>query len=259
MKIALSIAGSDPSGGAGIQADLKVFHAHGVYGQAAVTLLTAQNSQGVTSVWPIPDAQVAAQIDALWEDMPPQAVKTGAFASPESILRVAHSLRSRALPLVVDPILRPTQGASFAESDLAASLRDVLLPLAALITPNREEAQILTGLTINDAQGAAAAGHALCRMGARAALVKGGHLVGDPIDVLCLADGSEHEFSDPRIRTQHTHGTGCALSASIAARLALGLPLVESVTGARTWLRLALSAPLGIGRGRGPINHFARG
>ncbi len=259
VRIALSIAGSDPSGGAGIQADLKVFHSHGVYGEAVITLLTAQNSLGVQAVWQVESAQIAAQIDALWDDMPPDALKTGALPSPDAVAQIARSLSGRGRPLVVDPILKPTRGAAFSPADLVEALRRHLLPGAALVTPNLEEASALTGLEVCDVASAIAAGHALCGMGARASLIKGGHMSGDPIDVLCLADGTEHVFRDVRIDTPHTHGTGCALSAAITARLALGDGVLASVVGARAWLRRALSAPLGLGRGRGPLNHFVLG
>jgi len=258
-RIALSIAGSDPSGGAGIQADLKVFHSHGVYGEAVISLLTAQNSLGVQAVWPVEPAQIAAQIDALWDDMPPDALKTGALPSPEAVAEIARSVAGRGRPLVVDPILRPTTGAAFSHADLVDAMRRHLLPIAALVTPNLDEACALSGLEVCDVSSALAAAHALCRLGAQAALVKGGHMSGDPIDVLCLASGKEHVFRDPRIETPHTHGTGCALSAAITARLALGAELVDAVTGARKWLRRALSSPLGLGRGRGPLNHFVPG
>lgn len=257
-KIALSIAGSDPSGGAGIQADLKVFHAHGVYGQAAVTLLTAQNSRGVRAVWAVDPQQIAAQIDALWDDMPPHALKTGALAAPEAVTAIARGLAGRNLPLVIDPVLAPTHGVEFSAQDLVATLRRDLLPLATLITPNLDEARALTGIDVRDRDTAVEAAQALCRMGAKGALVKGGHFAGDPLDVLCLANGDTQVFQDTRIVTPHTHGTGCALSAAITARLSLGYGLIDAVFAARAWLRLALSAPLGLGRGRGPINHFIR-
>ena len=257
-KIALSIAGSDPSGGAGIQADLKVFHVHGVYGQAVVSLLTAQNSLGVQAVWPVDAAQIAAQIEALWSDMPPHAVKTGALATPEGAACIARSLSAQRVPLVIDPVLKPTRGAEFGAADLVSAFRTQLMPLAALITPNLEEASALTGIDVRDRKTALEAARACCLLGAKAALVKGGHFEGDPLDVLVLADGETQCFQEARIETRHTHGTGCALSAAITARLALGYGLVDAVLAARAWLRLALSTPLGIGTGRGPINHFVR-
>lgn len=257
-KVALSIAGSDPSGGAGIQADLKVFHAHGVYGQAALTLLTAQNSLGVHAVWAVDPSQIAAQIDALWDDIPPHAIKTGALAAPDAVTAIARSLAGKSVPLVIDPVFAPTHGVGFSAGDLVTALRRDLVPLAALITPNLDEARALTGIDVRDRDTAIDAAQALCRMGAQAALVKGGHFAGDPLDVLCLANGDTQVFQEARIATQHTHGTGCALSAAITARLSLGYGLVDAVFAAHAWLRVALSTPLGLGRGRGPINHFIR-
>ncbi len=239
-----------------------MFHGHGVYGQAAISLLTAQNSLGVQAVWAVEPAQIGAQIAALSDDMPPDAIKTGALASPDAVTcigrAVSDAVSVRGVPLVIDPVLKPTRGAEFAAGDLVSALRAQLIPLAALVTPNLEEASILTGIDVRCRATALEAARALCVMGARAALVKGGHFEGDPLDVLFLADGDVHYFQEPRIVTQHTHGTGCALSAAITARLALGYGLVDAVMASRSWLRRALSECLGLGGGRGPINHFVR-
>lgn len=255
VPVALSIAGSDPSGGAGIQTDIKTFQRHGVYGQAAISLLTVQNSCGVRKVVPVSPALIAEQVEALLSDMPPQAVKTGALAEPAAALAVARVLRDTAIPLVVDPILAPTAGAAFSREDMLPALREQLLPWAALVTPNAEEASWLTGIPVADVEGAEQAAKALLETGVRAVLVKGGHLAGDPVDLFISREGDYVRLAGSRVSTPHTHGTGCTLAAAITARLARGSCLRDAVLGAKAWLNGVLSAPsLGLGKCRGPLN-----
>jgi hydroxymethylpyrimidine/phosphomethylpyrimidine kinase len=255
----LSIAGSDPSGGAGVQADLKTFSALGCYGMAVVTALTAQNTTGVTRVFPIPPDMVAAQIDAIFSDIAVNAVKIGMLVEPAIAEAVAESLRrAGAKNIVLDPVMAATRGAALSEGDLPRAIIKRLLPLVDLVTPNLAEAAILTGTSVaRDADEMAAQARALVERGARAALVKGGHLDGEPTDVL-LADGALTLFSGRRIDTRHAHGTGCALASAIAANLAKGSALGEAVAGAKTWLEQALAAgeALQVGAGAGPPNHF---
>jgi hydroxymethylpyrimidine/phosphomethylpyrimidine kinase len=254
----LSIAGSDPSGGAGAQADLKTFSAFGCYGMAAITALTAQNTRGVTAAWPVAAEIVNAQIAAVVTDIPPDAIKIGMIATPEIAAAVASALGPAPRNVVLDPVLIPTQGVSLAAAGLERALITNLLPLARLVTPNIHEAAALTGTP--QAPGVAemtAQARLLIEAGARAVLVKGGDLSGDPVDVL-VADGETRLFHGHRIDTRHTHGTGCALSSAIAAELARGAPLVDAIAVAKTWLEGALAAAhaLQLGDGRGPPDHL---
>ncbi|MFL5042463.1 MAG: bifunctional hydroxymethylpyrimidine kinase/phosphomethylpyrimidine kinase, partial [Xanthobacteraceae bacterium] len=215
--IAVTIAGSDSSGGAGIQADLKTFHQFGVYGEAVVTLVTVQNTTRVSRVEMLSEELVLEQIAAVVEDIPPAAAKTGALGTPAMVRAVARAAAAFRFPLVVDPVMVSKHGAP-----LGGGAWEVLLPHAALVTPNLPEAEALTGTT--DMRRAA---EQLVAMGARAALIKGGHRSGDALDL--LYDGRDFvEFPAPRIDTRHTHGTGCTYSAAIAAGLALGLPLLDA-------------------------------
>lgn len=258
----LTIAGSDPSGGAGIQGDLKTFSAFGGYGMAVITALTAQNTQGVTGVWPVAPEIVAAQIASIIADMPPDAIKIGMVATAANVRAIAGALGNGRQKIVFDPVLVPTQGVSLAETGLEAALTDDLLPLACLVTPNLFEAAALTATAIAATPEAMAAqGRALVARGARAVLVTGGDLAGAPVDVL-VQDGETRQFHGRRIATHHTHGTGCALSAAIAAELAKGAPLIHVIATAKSWLENALesadelASALGVGAGRGPPNHF---
>jgi hydroxymethylpyrimidine/phosphomethylpyrimidine kinase len=247
--VALTIGGSDPSGGAGIQADLKTFHRFGVYGEAVVTLLTVQNTVTVSRVEVLPAELVVAQIEAVVEDIPPAAAKTGALGSPEVVRAVARAAARFAFPLVVDPVLVSKHGAPLMEG--GASAWRELLACAALVTPNIPEAEALTGT--GDPRTAACR---LREMGARAVLIKGGHLEGDAVDI--LFDGAEwHEFCAIRIDTRHTHGTGCTFSAAITAGLAAGLPLADSVSRAKRFVHEAIRTNPGLGHGCGPLNHHA--
>ena len=256
IPVALTIAGSDPSGGAGIQADLKTFQAHGVYGEAVIALLTVQNTHGVREVSPVSERLIAAQLEALWGDISPLAAKTGALPSAEAMRVVADAFRGRACPLVVDPVFAPTEGQAFGGPDALEAFRKWLLPVAALITPNALEATQLTGIEVRDVDSAFAAAQALVQAGTQAVLVKGGHLEGEPTDVLLAEDGTEMVLRAPRIATRHLHGTGCTYSAAITSELALGRDLPSAVRRAKTWLARVLESPLHLGKGRGPLNHF---
>jgi hydroxymethylpyrimidine/phosphomethylpyrimidine kinase len=255
--IALTIAGSDASGGAGIQADLKTFHQLGVYGEAAITLITVQNSTRLSRVEVLPADLVAQQIAAVLEDCPPAAAKTGALGSAAIVEAIARLAPSFGFPLVVDPVMISKHGRSLLPPDAVEALTARLLPAAVLITPNLAEAEALTGLSIRTPADMRLAARRLHERGARAVLVKGAHLKGDALDV--LFDGSELcEFTAPRIATRHTHGTGCTYSAAIAAGLARGLPLPEAVADAKRFISEAIRTNPGLGHGAGPVNHFAR-
>jgi hydroxymethylpyrimidine/phosphomethylpyrimidine kinase len=261
--IALSIAGSDPSGGAGIQADLKTFHAHAVYGMGVISLLTVQNSHGVRRVSQVAPQLLAEQIDALFEDTLPTVVKTGALGSAAHVEVIADRLgrvgrllgAGGNLPLIVDPVLLSKNGSVLLDAAGSGALQRSLFPLATLVTPNLDEARLLLGRPIRDPDDIANAARALCELGARAVLLKGGHRHGDPIDVLCSA-GQLHELHAERVHTQHTHGVGCTLSAAIAARLALGHDLLDACVLAKRWLTRALASAVAIGGGQAGVNHL---
>jgi hydroxymethylpyrimidine/phosphomethylpyrimidine kinase len=255
-RVALTIAGSDPSGGAGVQADLKTFAAHGVYGTSAITLLTVQNTQGVRAVQVLDPEFVTAQLETVLTDMPVAAVKTGALGSEGIIRAVARVLRQARLPVVVDPVIVAKSGDLLLELSAIEALRAELLPVATLVTPNVREAEEILGL----AQGEIQTGEDLRRLAhgqvERPLLLKGGHLEGAQVcDYLVLA-GRVEEFSFERIRSRHTHGTGCTLSAAITARLALGEPLPHAVAQARQYLQDAIRQAPGLGGGHGPLEHF---
>ena len=258
LPVALTIAGSDSGGGAGIQADLKTFHQWGVYGTSALTAVTAQNTLGVQDIHPVPPAIVAAQIRSVAEDLAPGAVKSGMLANAEIVATVAAAIWGHRLgDYVLDPVMVATGGDRLLERDAVAAIRDELLPLAAIVTPNWPEATLLTQVTEANLRGMAAAARALVEAGAGAALVTGGHLGGDEVVDLFWDGEVERVYRGPRIRTRHTHGTGCTLSAAIAAGLARGMGLEEAVGGAVGWVREAIAGAPGLGGGRGPLNHFA--
>jgi hydroxymethylpyrimidine/phosphomethylpyrimidine kinase len=254
FPVALSVAGSDPSGGAGIQADLKTFHRFGVYGEAVLTLLTVQNTQTVSRVELLDPELVRQQISAVLADIPPGAAKTGALGSAAILTAVAETLED--VPLVVDPVMISKHGAPLMAAEAAAALHRVLLPRALLVTPNLHEAAALTGLPVETEAQMAAAGRRLLEMGPRAVLVKGGHLAGTASDVLVTADGLDW-FRGERVDTPHTHGTGCTYSAAITALLARGATLREAVAEAKLFIAAAIATSPGLGRGHGPVNHFA--
>jgi hydroxymethylpyrimidine/phosphomethylpyrimidine kinase len=256
--IALTIAGSDSGGGAGIQADLKTFQHFGVFGTSVITAVTAQNTRGVARWVPVAVDMIEAQIEAVAGDLRPVATKTGMLADSSIVSAIAASIRRHALaPLVVDPVMVSASGDPLLESDAVEALRERLIPLATLVTPNLDEAEILVGETVRDAEAMVRAGRALVARGATAALVKGGHLVGDAaIDVLVHGE-RVRTFTHPRIATQHTHGTGCTLSAAITAQLALGTELDAAVEQSIDWVHRAIRTAPNIGTGHGPLNHWS--
>ena len=256
---ALTIAGSDSGGGAGIQADLKAFEAHGVFGMSVVAALTAQNTRGVTAVHEVPPAFVAAQIDAVASDLPVGAVKTGMLASVAVVEAVADGIERWALgPVVVDPVMVAKGGQSLLQPEAVGALVRRLLPLATLATPNAHEAAALVGFPVRSLADARRAAHAVLALGPRAVLVKGGHLddEADAVDVLVTADGAETLFREARIETAHTHGTGCTYASAIAANLARGFAIEEAVARARAYLQEAIRHAPGLGGGHGPTRHF---
>ena len=258
MRVALTIAGSDPSGGAGIQADLKTFHQFGVYGEAVITLLTVQNTRCGGRVEVLPAGLVIEQLQAVLEDIPPAAAKTGALGSGQIVGALARAVDTFHFPLVVDPVLTGKRGQVLLDSSAVTALRDDLLPRAALITPNVPEAETLAGLAIRGPEEMRRAAEILRGMGARAVLIKGGHLEANRkmLDVL-LNGGEWHEFPAPRLETRHTHGTGCTYSAAITAGLACGRTLPAAVARAKQYLHEAIRTAPALGSGCGPLNHHA--
>jgi hydroxymethylpyrimidine/phosphomethylpyrimidine kinase len=258
----LSIAGSDPSGGAGIQADLKTASALGVYGATVLTALTAQNTVGVTGIHAVPAGFVAEQYVSVVHDLDVRAVKIGRLGSAEVVETVAALLRKHPVPAVVlDPVMVATSGDRLVPEDAVDAMRELLLPLASVVTPNVPEAEVLTGVTVTSQDDLEAAALALLELGPAAALVKGGHLAGDrSIDVLASAAGT-HRLEAPRVRTRHAHGTGCTLSSAIASYLVQGRELVDAVTAAKDYLTRALvaGATLELGHGNGPVDHRVHG
>lgn len=255
----LSIAGSDSGGGAGIQADLKTFAALGCYGMTAITAITAQNTQGVRGIHGIPPEMLRAQIDAVVEDIGVDAVKIGMLATPEVVRVVADAIRRHQLPhVVLDPVMVATSGDRLIAPETASVLVRELFPLAAVITPNLDEAALLLGREIAGIGALEEAAQALLDLGAQAVLLKGGHLPGDwVVDVLALRDGARRRLESARIATPNGHGTGCTLSSAIAAHLALGYALPEAVEKARAYILGAIAAGAAVrtGRGHGPLNH----
>ncbi len=258
-RVVLTIAGSDPSSGAGVQADLKTFAAHGVYGTSAITALTVQNTQGVQSSEPVGPALVAAQIAAVADDFRVAAAKTGMLATAGIVEAVVAEVSRFALPnLVVDPIVVSSSGARLLDEAGVVLLRTSLLPLARVVTPNWSEAEALTGVRVANAADARLAGIALLQMGVRAAVVTGGHATGhDIVDVLVSADGV-HELRATRVPGRSTHGTGCAFSASLAAHLALDHPMDDAIVLAQSFVADAIQQGFDLGSGpHGPMHHLA--
>jgi hydroxymethylpyrimidine/phosphomethylpyrimidine kinase len=260
MKIALTIAGSDSGGGAGIQADLKTFQQFGVFGTSVVVAITAQNTRGVRAVEAVPESMVSAQLIALAEDLPPAALKTGMLAETGLVRLVARAIRENEWsPLVVDPVMVSTSGDRLLATEAEEVVREDLLPLAALVTPNLDEAAILTGRVVHDVPTMERAGATLLRFGAGAALVKGGHLSGDTITDVLVTPSETRHFTRSRIATGSLHGTGCTLSAAIAAGLALGRPLETAVVDGLDFVHRAIRSAPGLGGGHGPLNHLVPG
>jgi hydroxymethylpyrimidine/phosphomethylpyrimidine kinase len=253
---ALTIAGSDPSGGAGIQADLKTFAAYGVYGASVVTALTVQTTLGVRASAAVDPALVAAQLDAVLDDLDVAAVKTGMLATRAIVEAVAERLAARRGPqLVVDPVLAATSGDRLLDADAVAALRARLLPLATLVTPNLAEAAALTGRRVTRPDEMRDAARALVGLGARAALVKGGHLAGEALDVLADADGVREHVA-PRVSVPGPlHGAGCTLSAAVVAGLVLGWSLDTAVSAAKDYVTRAIGAARAVGQGAWPLAH----
>jgi hydroxymethylpyrimidine/phosphomethylpyrimidine kinase len=260
--IALTIAGSDSSGGAGIQADLKTFAALGVYGASAITALTAQNTQGVEAVLVVPPDFVARQIKVVARDLNIAAVKIGMLATGEIIEAVAGALETLpGVPVVLDPVMVAASGDVLLDEDAIDTLRTVLLPRATLITPNLPEAAKLLGeAEAKDERAMSEQAIALRRLGAKAVLIKGGHAEGDRAVDLLVDDEGELRLEAARVKTRNTHGTGCTLSSAVAAELAKGMSLREAVASAKTYVTVAIAAAdqIEIGRGRGPVHHFHR-
>ena len=259
--IAVTIAGSDSGGGAGIQADLKTFSALGVYGASVIAALTAQNTRGVTAIHDVPAAFVTAQIDAVFSDLAVDAVKIGMLSNPAVIRAVAAGLdRYRMKAVVLDPVMVATSGDVLLREEAVANLIGELFPRALLVTPNLREAGRILGVEpAEDEAGMQQQAEAILGLGTPAVLIKGGHGTGpEAADLLATAAGDREWFRAPRIETQNTHGTGCTLSSAIAAGLARGLPLREAVGQAKAYLTAAIAAAdrLTIGHGHGPVHHF---
>lgn len=261
VRNVLSIAGSDPSGGAGIQADLKAFSARGVYGMAVLTALTAQNTQGVSAIHALPADFVAAQLEAIFADIRVDAIKIGMIANAAIAHSIADVLESRGagIPIVLDPVMVAKGGAPLLQEDANAAIIDRLLPLAAIVTPNLPEAAVLLGGPVaTDRDQMAAQAQGLLACGPAAVLVKGGHLDGDDSPDV-LAEGSGFTwYEGRRTKTRNTHGTGCTLSSAIAAELSKGVPATEAVAVAKAYLATAIAAAdsLEVGHGHGPVHHF---
>jgi hydroxymethylpyrimidine/phosphomethylpyrimidine kinase len=254
LRRVLTIAGSDSGGGAGIQADLKTMLACGVHGMSVVTAVTAQNSLGVQGYWELPPEAVRAQLDSVLGDIGADAVKTGMLASSALVSLVAGVLREVDVPVIVDPVGVSKHGDSLLAEDALAALREELIPVATVVTPNLYEVAQLTGVKVDDEAGMRAAAEAMHGLGPRWVLVKGGHLQGEAVDV--LFDG-EHwfEFRAPRFDNRHTHGTGCTLASAIASHLAMGLSMPEAVGDAKRYVSGAIQHGFALGAGIGPVDH----
>lgn len=257
---ALTIAGSDSGGGAGIQADLKTFQELGVYGMSALTALTAQNTMGVQAVFPVEPEFVAQQIRSVGADIGVDAMKTGMLFSGDIIRKVAETIRGMALPqLVVDPVMIAKGGAALLQEDAIQAVITHLLPLAAAVTPNIPEAEALTGIRIAGKADKREAARRLHGYGVRWVIVKGGHDEGDEAVDLLYDGHNFHEMSGPRVRTKRTHGTGCTFSAALTACLAQGMPMEEASASAKRFIQAAIEDGISIGSGHGPTNHWAYG
>ena len=252
MKRVLTVAGSDSGGGAGIQADLKTLLAHGVHGMSALTAVTAQNSVGVQGWWPLPAEAVRAQIRSVVDDIGVDAVKLGMLGTAEVAAAVADELAGVGVPVVVDPVCVSKHGDSLLSPDALAVLRERVIPLATVVTPNLDEVVELTGVRVSAADELDVAARAVHELGAEWTLVKGGHLAGEAVDLLWP---SGERYAAPRLDNPHTHGTGCTLASAIAAGLALGLAVPEAVREAKAYVTGALGAGFALGSGIGPVWH----
>jgi len=240
-----------------LQADLKTFHQLGVYGTSVVTLLTVQNTVTVRAVEAVKPEMVVAQLDAVLEDIPPAAAKTGALGNEAIVRAVARRLAGTSFPLVVDPVMVSKHGLPLLDDSARSTLVQLLLPRAFLVTPNLEEAAVLAGMQVNDPKTMEAAARRIASLGPQAVLVKGGHLAGDAVDVLYWKGQCCH-FAEKRIESRNTHGTGCTYSAAITAALAIGRQLPEAVALAKKFVTLAIQSSPGLGKGFGPLNHHAK-
>ena len=253
----LVIAGSDSGGGAGIQADIKTIAALGGYGMTAITAVTAQNTLGVSGIHRIPPDFTIAQMRAVLGDIGADCIKTGMLPDAETVTAICDFLEPQmpGLPLVVDPVMVATSGAALARDDVVGVLRGRLLPMATVVTPNLAEAGQLTGIEVSDVESMRAAGRQICALGAKAALITGGHLAGDEISDVLVAGDDVEIMTSARIETQHTHGTGCTLASAIAVGLAQQMPLIDAVLRAREFVARAIRHAPGLGQGHGPLNH----
>ncbi|MBE3073258.1 MAG: bifunctional hydroxymethylpyrimidine kinase/phosphomethylpyrimidine kinase [Acidobacteria bacterium] len=260
MKTAMTIAGSDSGGGAGIQADLKTFAAHGVYGTTAITAITAQNTVGVSGVVALSTDIIIAQIEAIASDIGVDAVKTGMLANAAIVEAVAAAIDTLELSLVVvDPVMIAKSGDRLLEDEAVAAVRTVLLSRAFVVTPNAREAEVLAGIPIASQADAREAARRIHALGPGAVIIKGGHLEGPEVIDLLFDGRTFHEFRGPRIESRNTHGTGCTFSAAIAANLALGRSLPDATERAKHFVARAIRHGLAIGHGHGPLDHFWNG
>ena len=255
MRTALTIAGSDSSGGAGIQADIKTMICNGVYAMSAVTALTAQNTAGVTGIMEVTPEFLGEQLDNVFTDIRPDAVKIGMVSSAALIKKIAEKLKEyHAENIVVDPVMVATSGAKLIEDDAVSALKKYLLPMATVLTPNIPETEVLSGMTVRDGEDMIAAAETISKTYGCAVLCKGGHQLNDANDLL-YCDGTGKWFYGKRIDNPNTHGTGCTLSSAIASNLAKGFSLDESVERAKRYISGALAAMLDLGKGSGPMDH----
>ncbi len=257
MRTAMTIAGSDSGGGAGVQADLKTFAAHGVYGTSALTALTAQNTRGVTGVWPVPAEFVTLQIEAIAGDLGCDAVKTGMLGEAVTVEAVAAAIAALELPnLVVDPVMVAKSGDHLLAPDAVQALRRSLLPLARVVTPNIPEAGVLAGKTVASLADAREAARRIHALGPQVVIVKGGHLEGPEVFDLIFDGSTFVELVGPRVPGRHTHGTGCTFAAAIAARLAGGATVEDAARAAKAYVSGAMRAGIPLGQGHRPLDHF---
>lgn len=261
VNVALTIAGSDSGGGAGIQADLKTFQELGVFGTSALTAVTAQNTHGVVDIQSMEPTIITAQIQAVIEDFTVKAVKTGMLFSDEIIQTVADSLRGTGIPLVIDPVMIAKGGASLLRDEAVEKLKTVLLPLATVVTPNIPEAEVITGMTIQTEQDIYEAAEHILALGVKAVVIKGGHLTQAEYaeDLFMSQNGDRFSVRAPWIHTKDTHGTGCTYAAALTAFLANGETLKDAVVSAKCFIHAAIEDGLEIGGGHGPTNHWAYG
>jgi len=256
MKNLLTIAGSDSCGGAGIQADLKTFSAHKAFGMSVITAVTAQNTQGVLAVQDISPEIIQKQIEAIFEDISVDAVKIGMVSKTETIKTIAGTLsKYQVKNLVIDPVMISKSGFDLLKPEAKEALINYLLPMATVVTPNLPEAEVITGMKVNNLEEMKKAAEAIYKMGPKYVLVKGGHLEGEAMDI--LYDGKTFTYyNSPRINTKNTHGTGCTLSSAIASNLGKGLSITEAIEKAKTYITIAIENSFSIGKGVGPVHHF---